>query len=59
MTNIIRLDTASKPRKENASNDGYQQPPLEALISSLDQTQREKAFKAITLMITLDALEET
>ena len=59
MTNIIRLDTASKPRRKNASNDSNLQPPLEALVKSLNHDQREKAFKAISMMITLDALEET
>lgn len=59
MTNIIRLNTATKRRKEKNSNDSDQQPALEALIRTLNHDQREKAFKAISMMITLDALEET
>jgi len=50
MTNIIRLDVASKRHKKNASNDSDKQPPLEALIRSLDEDQRTKAFKLISLM---------
>ncbi|MDF1687300.1 MAG: hypothetical protein P1U50_10970 [Parvibaculaceae bacterium] len=57
MTNIIRLDTANKRRKEKASNDSrQQQPSLEALIASLDTDQRQKAFKLISLMAEYESL---
>ena len=55
MTNIIRLDAASKRHRKNASTDSDRQPPLEALIRSLDTEQREKAFKLISLMTKFES----
>ena len=56
MTNIIRLDAASKRHRKNASTDSDKQPPLEALIRSLDEEQRTKAFKLISLMTEFESL---